>query len=367
MSTQENYFKLSDEEFMNIPLPNEEENLNEHSEEDNEIDNQDNAENTESIETDDNQELEEDDESGDTTDDDEVLSTDTEEESEDSKETSKDESEIDYAAIYQEIFKPFKANGREYSVNSPQEVITLMQMGANYNKKMVALKPHLQTIKTLEKNGLLDNDKLNYLIDLNNKNPEAIKKLLKDSNFDTTEFDSEDDISYKPNNYSISSQEVEVDEVIRELETTPTFSKLTNVITNDWDQASRNVIFENPGLLRVINEQLDNGIFDVITKEVDRRKLFGQLGGKSDIEAYKEVGDEINSKGGFNFLFENNENEPDKKISKTNSENDKALNKRRKAASPTTGRTTNKQNPRTIDASKLSDEDFEKLFADKFI
>ena len=34
------------------------------------------------------------------------------------------------------LFSPFKANGREMQVSSVEDIRTLMQMGANYNKKM---------------------------------------------------------------------------------------------------------------------------------------------------------------------------------------------------------------------------------------
>src|SRR5215207_849386 len=73
-----------------------------------------------------------------------------------------------------EVLKPFKANGREMSVTSPEEVRTLMQQGANYNKKMQGLKPHLALVKQLEQNNLLSDEKIGFLIDLSKKNPEAM-------------------------------------------------------------------------------------------------------------------------------------------------------------------------------------------------
>src|SRR5690606_21653948 len=71
----------------------------------------------------------------------------------------------DYEKLYKEIMKPFKANGREIKLNSPEEVITLMQKGANYTKKMQALQPHLKIVRMLENNQLLDEGKLSQLID----------------------------------------------------------------------------------------------------------------------------------------------------------------------------------------------------------
>jgi len=50
---------------------------------------------------------------------------------------------IDYKEAYEEITAPFKADGTEYIITQPKKVIQLMQMGVNYNYKMLTLKPHL--------------------------------------------------------------------------------------------------------------------------------------------------------------------------------------------------------------------------------
>lgn len=50
-------------------------------------------------------------------------------------------------------------------VNSVDEAIQLMQMGANYTRKMQELQPHRKTLLMLENNGLLDEGKLSFLID----------------------------------------------------------------------------------------------------------------------------------------------------------------------------------------------------------
>ena len=57
---------------------------------------------------------------------------------------------VDYAAFYNEITKPFRANGKELRVTNPADVISLMQQGANYAKKMAAIKPIQRIGKLLE-------------------------------------------------------------------------------------------------------------------------------------------------------------------------------------------------------------------------
>ena len=41
--------------------------------------------------------------------------------------------EPDYKAASEQVFKPFKSNGKQITVANPEDAISLMQMGANYN------------------------------------------------------------------------------------------------------------------------------------------------------------------------------------------------------------------------------------------
>jgi hypothetical protein len=101
---------------------------------------------------------------------------------------------VDLEDFYAQVMKPFKANGRTIELKTPEEVIRLMQMGAGFGRKIQDLQPHLKTVRMLEKNDLLDPERLSFLIDINNKNPEAIKKLIKDSGIDPLDFNNEDNV-----------------------------------------------------------------------------------------------------------------------------------------------------------------------------
>ena len=72
------------------------------------------------------------------------------------KEDTPETTEFDYESAYKKVSEPFKANGVDMQVKDPKDMIRLMQMGANYQKKMSQLKPNLKLIKMLEKNELLD-------------------------------------------------------------------------------------------------------------------------------------------------------------------------------------------------------------------
>ena len=219
----------------------------------------------------------------------------------DEKKTT-EESTIDFKAEYERLLAPFKANGRDIKVNSVDEAVTLMQMGANYNKKMAALKPNLKLMKLLERADLLSEEKISFLIDLNRKDAAAINKLVKDSGIDPMDLSAEKASAYKQSTYTVDDREIELDTVLDDIQGTPSYNRTLEIVSTKWDAASKGVIAGNPQLLRVINDHVSSGIYDRITKEIDNERMFGRLVGVSDIEAYRQVGDALHARGEFNSL-----------------------------------------------------------------
>lgn len=201
-----------------------------------------------------------------------------------------------------EILKPFKANGREMQVTSPEEARTLMQQGANYNKKMAEFKPHRALLKQLEQHDLLSEEKIGFLIDLSKKNPEAIGKLLKDSGIDPLDLDSDKVAGYKPNTYAVSEEQMNLDAVLDDLKDDEHFQPVIHAVANEWDVTSQKLIAATPDVLRVLAKQKESGVYDTITNEVERRKALGQLRNVPALHAYKQVGDEFEAAGKFAHL-----------------------------------------------------------------
>ena len=181
------------------------------------------------------------------------VSTSKEEVSEEDEETTESTkaTEIDYKAEREAIFAPFKANGKTMQIESVDDARNLMQMGANYNKKMAALKPNLRMLKMLESNGLLDENKLSFLIDIDKKNPDAIKKLIQDSKIDLVELDDSVPAGYKPNKYTVSDAEIELDTVLASIQGSEGFDKTLDVIGNQWDDRSKSIIADNLSLIHI--------------------------------------------------------------------------------------------------------------------
>lgn len=206
-------------------------------------------------------------------------------------ETTEDK-EVDTSVNHQEFYdtltKPFKANGRDFQVTNPNDMIALMQKGLNYSKKMEEMKPNLNLIKTLEQYGLTDGSKLSYLIDLHNKKPEAIAKLIKDSEIDLYEFDTEQANHYVPQNKVVHKTQLE--EVISEVvETNPEFNSVLNTVYTDWDNQSKQAVINNPNILRIISEQQSNGTYDKIMNIMEYEKAVGRLQGTAFLQAYSEI------------------------------------------------------------------------------
>lgn len=212
--------------------------------------------------------------------------------------------EVDYKAGYEQIMAPFKANGKTMQVKSVEEAIQLMQMGANYTRKMQELQPHRKTLLMLENNGLLDEGKLSFLIDLDKKNPEAIKKLLQDANINPLDVDMDQESTYQEGNHKVSDEEAQFRLVLDELNSNPVGRETLQTINSTWDQASKEVLWKQPEVMNAISAQRENGVYARITAEIDRRRTLGVIQvGVPFLEAYRVVGDELHKAGAFNDLF----------------------------------------------------------------
>ena len=224
----------------------------------------------------------------------EAKATDTENEQKQEETTTTNEP--NYKAMVEQLLSPFKANGREIKVESVDEAISLMQMGANYSKKMAAMKPHLQMLRTLEKNNLLSQDKLNLLVELDKGNPEAIANLLRTKNIDPLDLNIESAANYTPVDHKVGDSEFAVEEAFNAIEHTPTYNDTVNVIAS-LDDASKREIANDVGFISALNSHIASGIYQKVMAEVDKQKALGNFAGMSTLAAYCRVGELMNQKG----------------------------------------------------------------------
>ena len=365
-------FDMSDEEFANLAAPSAiAETEEEKAKQENDIEEPGHQEESEQETTDvQGQEVPEDSEDGE--DESEVQyafsgskNQEVETEEQDSVESTKNKQtsneSVDYKALYEEVIAPFKANGKMIQVQTPEEAKQLMQMGANYTRKMQDIAPYRKQLLMLENAGITDENQLAFLIDLSNKNPQAIQKLVKDSGIDPLDIDVEGEAAYQVGNHHIvTDQEVAFRTVLDEVCTTESGQEAIQVI-NSWDQASKQMLWDNPDAISLIHQQMDNGIFAQIVGEIERQRVLGNIPVTTPfLQVYTQVGDMLRDAGQL---------KPRPQI--TQPLGTKVAAPKRKvansdqASAAAQSRSTTKKAKQLINPLAMSDEDFLKQMADR--
>lgn len=192
-----------------------------------------------------------------------------------------------YEEFYKKVMAPIKANGKNIKLKTAEDVISLIQQGANYTKKMQSIAPYRKQLKMLEDNDLLDNEKIRFLIDVSKYDKDAIKKLLSEAKIDASElsYDEELDdegnpkpVTYYPKTPNVTDQEVQWSEAWKELLEA---EKLDNVDTHsiimNMDNVSQKQVYENPQILMLLHQTQTCGAYDKIINEMERLKVLGYI------------------------------------------------------------------------------------------
>ena len=208
-----------------------------------------------------------------------------------------------YKSLYEKVMAPFKASGKTIQLKDPEEALELIKKGVDYTRKTMEIASDRKFLVMLEKNQLKDEAKLSFLIDLANKNPEAITKLITDSGVDPLDIDTSAPSNYSPGNHSVSDDEIRFTETLTEVNSTPEGQQVVQRIFSGWDQASQGHMWKEPEAMRVLLAQKQSGVFDIVEGEVERRRLLGQIPATIPyLDAYRYVGLELGQAGAFNHL-----------------------------------------------------------------
>lgn len=287
----------------------------------------------------------------------ESIDADSNEKNTDTPEDTPQETDtFNYENAYNQVTAPFKANGATMQVKSPEDIVRLMQMGAGAQKQMAKLKPNLKLIKMLENNNLLDERRLNNLIDLSKNDSKAIAKLVKDSGVDPDDIDIENASTYQPNNYTVTDSEYELDQVLDSIKHTDTFDKTIDLLTSEWDDKSKTFVSENPNVIRVINDHMLNGVYDKVNAIMQQDKALGKLSGVSDVDAYKQIIDMLAKNG---ELIDGDQQEPvQSNITDIGDVDSVKRKQNRKAAAPTKQTNTSNNSKQDVSYLTLSDDEF---------
>ena len=164
-----------------------------------------------------------------------------------------------------------KADGENYELTL-EELQSLASKGINYTKKLQKVKPFRRMIGMLEENQISEED-LNQFIEMREGNRVALANFLakKQIPLDDLESQSNEDIS----NYVAKQYGKEITpftEKVEELKGRPNFEKLVSYVTS-LDESSKRGIVANPEALDILMNDIDNGYFDEIYKEAEKKRL----------------------------------------------------------------------------------------------
>lgn len=267
----------------------------------------------------------------------------------DKEPTKVDNQEVDYKSIYEQVFKPFKANGKEITPKSVEDIISLMQMGANYTKKMQLMAPMKKVVQSLD-NAKIDEQELNFLIDVSKGDKEAIKQLLIKHKIDPLEIDLDGDNTYSPKNNIASDEDVEFNDTLMDIH--DSLPRIQEILNNTWDDNSKKAILKDPRLMRALHEEVQMGRFDEVQKRLEAEKTFGRYRDVSDVNAYIDLVSKMEQER------MKTKTQPE---TPTKTESTKKIPDKSKAA-PTKGKTSKSSSSLTAkDLLSMSDDEFNKL------
>lgn len=210
---------------------------------------------------------------------------------------------VDYKAFHDQVMAPFQANGKAIQLRSVDEAIQLMQQGANYTRKMQAIAPHRKVLMMLENNGLLDESKLSRLIDLEKKNPDAIRELVKEAGIDPLDIDVHGESTYTPGNHAVPDEAIAFQTTLDEVSSTPDGQETVREITASWDPESKAELWKDPSILGTIHQQRISGVYDRVVAEIERQRTIGAIPANvSLLNAYRVIGERMTQAGAFQDL-----------------------------------------------------------------
>ena len=206
--------------------------------------------------------------------------------------TETEPTEVDYKAFYESVTKDFKAAGKVMpGVKDPDKFIKALQMATDYALKTAALKPVLKKAKMLED---VTDEEFSEMLDFRKRNPEVIKKALKEAKLDPLDLDLED-IQYTPQSKIMSDADYEFKETIEKLsqEDAVAFQRTQNIVLNELDSTSKTTVLSNPHILSALQSEVVSGRFEKIQAQALQLKAFGGYNNVPDIELYSYIASEM--------------------------------------------------------------------------
>ena len=197
------------------------------------------------------------------------------------------------------------------------------------------------------------------ILTLNDKDvPPAVQRMISDGEF---EINTDDASDYSPKDYRVNEVDEEFKEVVTSFEGSSAYPKLTKLLRSELDQGSYNLLRSNPDQVTKLVEYINDGTYDKVMTEVNRKRVFGEHSNIPDLEAFRLVANEMVENGTLQVKGSTAPKSTPQKKPKPNIEQHKA---RKKVASKAKGNAPVAPNFSETDAFQMSSEEFDKLMSD---
>lgn len=195
--------------------------------------------------------------------------------------------QIDYKAFYETVTQDYKASGKTMpGVKEPEKFIKALQMATDYALKTAALKPALKRVKMLEE---VSDEDLAEMLDFKKRNPEVIKKALKEANIDPVELDM-DKVNYVPQVQMISDSEYDFRETVDELSKDAKFNDTRQLILSGLDAKSKELALTDTRVLKALHQEVVSGRIEQIQAKALELRTFGSVDSSiTDLELYATI------------------------------------------------------------------------------
>ncbi len=270
-------------------------------------------------------------------------------------------SEADLEADEEPVaFQPLRADGKEYPIESMQELYSLASKGINADRKWNESAEGRKIASTMSKNRLTQED-INMLVDLKAGDKKAIASLLKGAEIDPLDIDVDAlDGKYKPKDHSTDDFEMQLDDVVSKIKTSPRYEESVGVIMDNWDKQSKDAFYQNPKILELLNVDMQIGsdgssMYDKVSPVAEKMKALETGVKRSDLEYYQMAGKKVIDAMKKSFDSQQ-EAEGKKEVAKKTKS--KAIDKKKKAAASSGGTKAPKQ---VKDVADMSDEELDLL------
>ena len=195
-------------------------------------------------------------------------------------------------AFQEKVTSDFKANKKTVKgITDPDKILQAVQKSVGLSDKLEGYKKIKPYMKPLEERGLLqDTAKFDMLMKLADGDNEALKYYLKQNNVDPLEIDLDSDIQYDSSTTIENEVEMQYKEAREIADVYSVGDRFTDVTLKEWDSDSMYKIISNPEYTEQLAMQLQNGVFDEVSADVENMKLtVPGFSGKSSLDQYNEA------------------------------------------------------------------------------